>query len=152
MTSAQINLGESRAIPHPSNNSVFIVDGSQIYQFDNNNEILVQKPCFPQIRSINRQAITYNEGYIYLIGGCDSRTAKAVKSCSRYNIVTEKWQQLTTLLFEIMDSSACAINEQQIAVAGGSNSHGRFMDIVQIYDIRENSWRLFDICLSSPRR
>lgn len=66
--------------------------------------------------------------------------------------MTEKWQQLTASLFEIMDSSACSINEQQIAVAGGENSQGRLMDIVQIYDIRENSWRLFDICLSSPRR
>ena len=56
------------------------------------------------------------------------------------------------MLFEIMEASACAINEYQIAVAGGVNSQGRNTDIVQIYDVRENQWRLFEICLSSPRR
>ena len=41
LTSSQINLKDARAIPHPSNNSVFLVEGSLIYQFDNQNEILV---------------------------------------------------------------------------------------------------------------
>ncbi len=36
-------------------------------------------------------------------------------------------------------------------VAGGSNSSGKFTDIVEIYDSRENSWKLFEIGLSSPR-
>lgn len=30
-------------------------------------------------------------GWIYLIGGYDTQTKKAVKLCVRYNIVTEKW-------------------------------------------------------------
>jgi hypothetical protein len=56
------------------------------------------------------------------------------------------------MLFEITDASACAINECQIVVAGGINSNERITDIVQIFDIRENQWRLFDVCLSTPRR
>jgi N-acetylneuraminic acid mutarotase len=87
-----------------------------------------------------------------MIGGFDTNINKIVKTCSRYNIVTEKWQQLSSMLFEIMDASAFAINEYQIVVAGGVNSQSRNTDIVQIYDVRENSWRLFEICLSSPRR
>jgi len=46
-----------------------------------------------------------------MIGGYDNKTKKIVKSCSRYNIVTEKWQQLSSMLFEIMDASASSINE-----------------------------------------
>ena len=41
---------------------------------------------------VSRQAITYNEGFIYLMGGFDARASKIVKHCARYNIVTEKWQ------------------------------------------------------------
>lgn len=96
--------------------------------------------------------MTYNEGYIYMLGGYDQSIKKIVKSCCRYNIVTEKWQQLQPMLFEITDASACAINECQIAVTGGINSTQRLTDIVQIFDIRENSWKLFDVCLSTPRR
>jgi hypothetical protein len=36
--------------------------------------------------------------------------------------VTEKWQMLTPMLFEISDGAACAINEYQLIVAGGVNS------------------------------
>ena len=56
------------------------------------------------------------------------------------------------MLFEIMDSGAFAINEYQVVVAGGVNSNRLNTDILQIYDVRENQWRLFEICLSTPRR
>ena len=101
---------------------------------------------------VSKQAITYNEGFIYLMGGYESRAKKIVKSCLRYNIVTEKWQLLTPMLFEISEGSACAINEYQIIVAGGINSVRQNTDILQLYDVRENQWRLFEICLSTPRR
>jgi hypothetical protein len=70
------------------------------------------------IEHIKRQAVAYNEGltyyngvHIYFIGGVDTRTGKTVKVCTRYNIVTEKWQQLSPTLFDKMDAAACAINE-----------------------------------------
>lgn len=34
---------------------------------------------------------------------------------------------------------------------GGVNSQGKVTDICEIYDVRENTWRLFEIGLSSPR-
>lgn len=49
-------------------------------------------------------------------------TQKSVKSCSRYNIVTEKWHQLSQMMFDKMDASACPINEYQIVIIGGINS------------------------------
>ena len=79
---------------------------------------------------VSRQAITYNEGFIYLIGGYDSRSKSISKGCLRYNIVTEKWQQLTPMLFEIMEGAACAISEYLLAVAGGVNSARMNSDIV----------------------
>lgn len=71
---------------------------------------------------VSKQAICYNEGFIYLFGGYDSKTKKISKASLRYNIVTEKWQMLTPMLFEISDGAACAINEYQLIVAGGVNS------------------------------
>lgn len=37
-------------------------------------------------------------------------------------------------------------------MAGGINSSGKLTDLVEIYDVRENTWKLFEIGLSSPRR
>jgi hypothetical protein len=52
--------------------------------------------------------------------------------------VTEKWQMITPMLFDIMDGAACAINEYQIVVAGGVNSNLKNSEILQVYDVREN--------------
>jgi hypothetical protein len=51
-----------------------------------------------------------------------------------------------------MDASACAINEYQVVLVGGINSSGKLTDLVEMYDVRENTWKLFEIGLSSPRR
>jgi N-acetylneuraminic acid mutarotase len=65
-----------------------------------------------------------------LIGGFDASIGKITKSCVRYNIVTEKWQLITPMLFDIMDGAACAINEYQIVVAGGVNSNNKNSEII----------------------
>jgi hypothetical protein len=60
---------------------------------------------------------------------------------------------ISPMLFDKMDSSLCPINEYQIVVAGGiSYPSGKLTDLVEIYDVRENTWKLFEIGLSSHRR
>lgn len=97
---AKFYLEDCRAITHPSNNSVFLIQGGglerslTLYLYENANNVLLQKPTSPyqmQMTQVSKQAITYNEGFIYLMGGHNARTNKIVKICARYNIVTEKW-------------------------------------------------------------
>ena len=59
---------------------------------------------------------------------------------------------MSPTMFDIMDTSACAINEYQVVISDGVNSSGRLTDLVEIYDVRENTWKLFESGLSSPRR
>jgi len=105
------SLSNFKALPHPSNNSVFLVNGSKIFLYDSINDVILEKPFCHESRSIIKQAICYNEGFIYLIGGFDLDSKESVKTVFRYNIVTEKWQQLSSMLFDKMDCGACAINE-----------------------------------------
>lgn len=55
------------------------------------------------------------------------------------------------MIFEKEDAAACAINEFQIIVAGGRTSDGNLTDIVEIYDLRENTWKVFTVGISHPR-
>lgn len=112
-TKSQIpfSLHGCKAFTHPSNNSVFLINGGHIYLFDNENEVLLAKPVFPQIADITRQAICYNEGFIYFLGGFDRLSQRSVNVCSRYNVVTEKWQMLSPMNLGKMDAAACPINE-----------------------------------------
>ena len=45
---------------------------------------------------------------------------------------------IAPLMFDKFDASLCPINEYQIVVAGGMNGQGKFTDLVEIYDSREN--------------
>jgi N-acetylneuraminic acid mutarotase len=86
-----------------------------------------------------------------MLGGYCTKEKKLKRSCSRYNIVTEKWQQTSPMIFHKENSASCAINEFQIIVAGG-RIQGGLTDIVEIYDLRENSWKVFSVGISSPRQ
>lgn len=53
------------------------------------------------------------------------------------------------MLFAKENAAACSINEYQIIVAGGKTVGGNLTDIVEIYDLRENTWKVFSNVLSS---
>jgi len=55
------------------------------------------------------------------------------------------------MIFAKENSAACAINEFQIIVAGGKINGGQLSDKIEIYDLRENTWRVFSVGLSAPR-
>lgn len=112
---------------------------------------MLKKQCYPENEHISGQAICYNEGFIYMLGGWCKKENKLKRLCTRYNIVTEKWQQMRPMIYEKVDSAASAINEFQIIVAGGRAKDRTLFDIVEIYDLRENTWKVFSLALSSPR-
>jgi hypothetical protein len=56
------------------------------------------------------------------------------------------------MIFHKENAAACAINEFQIIVAGGRSQGGNLTDIVEIYDLRENSWKVFSVGISQPRQ
>lgn len=113
---------------------------------------MLQKQSYPGNENLKNQAICYNEGFIYMIGGYCCKEKKYRRSCARYNIVLEKWQQISPMIFHKENAAACAINEFQIIVAGGRTQCGNLTDIVEIYDLRENSWKVFSVGISSPRQ
>jgi len=56
------------------------------------------------------------------------------------------------MMFDRSEAAACPINEFQIAVAGGINAEKKLTDLVELYDVREDTWKICEIGLSSPRR
>jgi hypothetical protein len=86
------NHGEGwTALSHPSNNSVFLINGPEVFLFDNQNELMLLKQSYPPNEYLTKQAICYNEGFIYMLGGFCSKEKRLKRMCTRYNIVTEKW-------------------------------------------------------------
>lgn len=72
---------------------------------------MLRKQSYPANEFVTHQAICYNEGFIYMLGGFCQKERKLRRVCTRYNIVTEKWQQISPMLYEKQDAAACAINE-----------------------------------------
>jgi N-acetylneuraminic acid mutarotase len=146
------NNGEGwTALSHPSNNSIFLINGPNIFLFDNQNELMLKKQSYSVNEHLKKQTVCYSEGFIYMLGGYCTKEKKQKRTCTRYNIVTEKWQKISNMIFARENAAACAINEFQIIVAGGRLADGNLTDIVEIYDLRENTWKVFSHGISSPR-
>ena len=64
------------ALSHPSNNSVFLINGPEVFLFDNQNELMLLKQSYPPNEQISKQAICYNEGFIYMLGGYCAKEKK----------------------------------------------------------------------------
>jgi hypothetical protein len=55
------------------------------------------------------------------------------------------------MIFAKENAAACAINEFQIIVAGGRLQDGNLTDVVEMYDLRENTWKVVSVSISEPR-
>lgn len=73
------NLNKFKALPHPSNNQVFLIKGGLLVLYDDANNFILKKPSPPLYEFIEEQAIAYSEGFIYFFGGKDTRTGMSVK-------------------------------------------------------------------------
>ena len=69
-----------------------------------------------------------------MLGGYYSKDERQLNACTRYNIVSEKWQSLPPMIFPRENAAACAINETQVIVAGGRSAGGQLTDSVELYD------------------
>jgi 6-phosphogluconolactonase/glucosamine-6-phosphate isomerase/deaminase len=47
------------------------------------------------------------------------------------------------MIFAKENAAASAVNEFQIIVAGGRTEDGNLSDLVEMYDLRENTWKVF---------
>ena len=56
------------------------------------------------------------------------------------------------MIFAKENAAACAINEFQIIVAGGRLQDGNLTDVVEMYDLRENTWKVVSVSISEPRQ
>ena len=86
-----------------------------------------------------------------MLGGFRMKDNRQMNACTRYNIVSEKWQSLPPMIFPRENAAACAINEYQIIVGGGRIAGGQLTDSVELYDMRENTWKVVTTKLSGPR-
>jgi len=67
------------ALSHPSNNSIFLINGPDMFLFDNQNEVMLRKQTYPVNEYLINQAITYNEGFIYMLGGYNSKENRLIR-------------------------------------------------------------------------
>ena len=114
------------------------------------NDLFIKKACYAPNFELHMQATCYAEGYIYFFGG--KKGSKVTKDCSRYNIVTEEWRSLCPMRLGRFDCSACSLSEYKIAVVGGESAKGKILDLVEIFNSRDNSWESCHLKLKEPRK
>jgi len=96
-------------------------------------------------------ALVYLDDHIYVMGGHGS---PKYKKCEKYIISEDRWEDMAELNIGRKYHTACLFEERYIYVFGGMTLGetyiSDFREIIERFDIFENSWELIKISSTNP--
>jgi len=107
-----------------------------VYMYDPLTNQYTQKTNMPVGKSHVDSIAEFN-GYIYVVGGLT--TSGAASSAHRYNILTDKWEQIANLSAIRFGMTVIEFNGLIYAIGGAQNS-GKHVATVEVYNPQSNTW------------
>jgi len=105
------------------------------------------------IKSRIHGSCLYNNNKVFLFGGMDIGTNKAFRECECFDVAKGKWITIVDIPTPRSSSQCIVLEEENIAVMGGfSTLLNHDFDVVEIYNIKTNTWRSCDWKLPRPMR
>jgi kelch-like protein 10 len=108
---------------------------------------LTMKASMLQIRK--EHSSVYLGGYVYSIGGYDGIENKFLRSCERYNVLTNEWNYFDSVNIARCAFSASSVNNSLIFIFGGYDGTQR-LDSIEKYDPEINKWEILGVTLRFP--
>lgn len=79
-------------------------------------------------------------GYMYVIGGCESRIGGYLDVVERYDLLQDTWSSVTSMNHKRTDAGVGVLNGKIFAI-GGQNERG-VLSSVESYDPESLTWTL----------
>ena len=143
-----IDLRLCDCISHPNNSCIYILGGESLVMYDVPNNIFLSKQGYLGNKSLKKPALTILDNEIYVVGGRINFDPQY--TCSKFNIVSEKWAPVARLQIPRFSATATAINDYQVCVAGGENMNSLYLDSIELYNVGEKIWQLSKLKLPFP--
>jgi hypothetical protein len=83
------------------------------------------------------------------MGGYDGADNRFLKSCERYNILTDEWTMITSMKIARCAFSATSVNDEKAYIFGGYDGNQRLASIER-YMPDSDSWELLNLTLKFP--
>eukprot|EP00826_Nyctotherus_ovalis_P036299 TRINITY_DN3205_c0_g2_i2.p1 TRINITY_DN3205_c0_g2~~TRINITY_DN3205_c0_g2_i2.p1 ORF type:complete len:588 (-),score=128.05 TRINITY_DN3205_c0_g2_i2:59-1801(-) len=138
------------SIMHPNGAYFYLFSGGVLLQYDGLNDVFLKKPVNFACLGTRRTAIVMLEHYIYILGGFkDGRT---VPNTYKFNTITDKWTALPSMNVERHSAGGSVVDESTICVCGGENERARALNSIEVYNVRENMWKVCKVAMSVSRK
>ena len=116
------------------------------YVYDFNNKTLI--PISPMFIGRSGHAMTYLNGYLYVIGGY-SEEKDFTERCERYNIKQNMWEHIASLHVKANNPACCTFRNKYIYKFGGKLNDLELCNTIERYDPLSDLWSLIEIELPS---
>lgn len=81
-------------------------------------------------------------GFIYVVGSFVNNQVSG--DCERYDVTQNKWSLIASLNVPRSGVALCSFGNQYLFAFGGRVSQKQYVDVIEAYDSKRNTWRVFD--------
>lgn len=108
---------------------------------------IIPKAAMHQSRK--EHASVFLQGAVYVLGGYDGMMNIFLNSCERYDLETNEWTPVSSMLIPKCAFGATTLSNRYIFTLGGYDGSDR-LSSVERYDTQIDKWTLLDVKLKQP--
>lgn len=97
-------------------------------------------------QSRKEHASVFLQDAVYVLGGYDGMMNSFLSSCERYDLETNEWIPVSSMLIPKCAFGATTLANRYIFTLGGYDGHDR-LSAIEKYDIQTDKWILLDVKL-----
>eukprot|EP01017_Pseudomicrothorax_dubius_P015142 TRINITY_DN17578_c0_g1_i2.p1 TRINITY_DN17578_c0_g1~~TRINITY_DN17578_c0_g1_i2.p1 ORF type:complete len:331 (+),score=74.33 TRINITY_DN17578_c0_g1_i2:60-995(+) len=97
---------------------------------------------FPMKVAREHHCIVWADDGLFVVGGTDPNTGKALADCERYDFDEEDWKPIASVNVAASKAAMCSVGRSFLFKFGGLDSWGLPARTIECYDIRRNEWSI----------
>ena len=120
------------------------------YMYSDKGKDLIKKKSMFHRRADH--STLYHSGFIYAVGSFSNINQEIVfsRKCEKYDVAADEWVKIAPMSKPRSGVGLCSFNENFIFAFGGRDSFNNRLDIIEVYDIKNDFWRNLDFVDRSP--
>ena len=82
------------------------------------------------------------DGFIYAVGTFINN--QVYPYCERYDSQKDKWKEIANMKVARSGTALCSFKNQFLFAFGGRINQKQIVDVIEVYDIKRNTWQLIE--------
>lgn len=110
-----------------------------LFSITDADNVVIPRPIASMVKARGCFSACYIHDFLYVAGGCNIIEG-VLTACERYDVVKDRWQEISDLNIPRKNSSMCALTSDSMYVFGGTTPEDHMTDIIEQYLVSANIW------------